>query len=215
MRSEGVGLMVLLALAVLALPGRARACDPFFPSPHMIDPAAVGVDTTPPQLDQPQVTGLHRIDNDAGPGCGGKCGWDHGATLINVATDDMTTVDRIGYRLTPVAGSEPRSNTWHGQAIDGTLGGMLMLFWDSDDDFDFTLQVIAIDAAGNESAPQTVRLHGDSGGCSVSRGRANGLETLVAVALALAALSFRVSRQRGKGVWMTSVHQPSPSCDGS
>ena len=187
--------MVLPALVVLALPGPARACDPFFPGAHTIDPAAVGVDTTPPQLPQPQVTGLHRVDNDAGPGCGGKCGWDHTATLTNLATDDMTTVDRIGYRLTPVAGSEPRSNTWHGQAIVGTLGGMLMLFWDSDDDFDFTLQVIAIDAAGNESAPQTVRLHDDSGGCSVSRRRARGACPLVIVALALAGATAR-RRQR-------------------
>src|SRR5262245_2737193 len=142
MRSGGVGLMVLLVLPVLALPGRARACDPYFPTSHMIDPAAVGVDQTPPQLSQPEVVGLHRIDNNDGIGCGGKCGWDYTANLTNLATDDMSSGNKIGYRLTTVAGSEPPSNTWHAHAIVGSLDRTLMLFWDSGGGFDFTLQVI-------------------------------------------------------------------------
>ena len=44
-------------------------------------------------------------------------------------------------------------------------GSVLQLYWDSTTGrpVDFTLQVVAIDLAGNVSAPQTVRVKDDSG----------------------------------------------------
>ena len=74
--------------------------------------------------------------------------------------------------------------------------GSLAVFWDGDDDFDFTVQVIAVDAAGNESAPRTVQI--TSGGCSCSAGhrRASHAFALAVLALALATARARPLRRR-------------------
>jgi hypothetical protein len=189
-----IGATVLLALPALVFPGRARACDPVTTSPHKIDPAAVGVDQTPPELAQPAVSDVHAIDH-SDQGCGPRCGWDNTFTLSNLATDDMTPVGRIGYRLTTVAGTAPKESEWRdGDVIVGASSdGKLTLFWDGDLDVDFTLQVVAVDDAGNESAPQTARVQHANTACSIGgRGRA-GLTPLV-VALALAAAAARRRR---------------------
>src|SRR5262245_11159834 len=143
MRIRTVALMAFLVSPALGLPGRARACKPATPPLHTVDPAQVGVDQTPPQLMEPTLAELQTIDH----GCGGKCGWDHSARIIYLATDDMTPVDRIGYRVTVVSGAAPNLTTGGGKAILGAADGSLTLFWDGDDDFDFTLQLIAVDAA--------------------------------------------------------------------
>ena len=74
----------------------------------------------------------------------------------------------------------------------GTDG--LALFWDGDDDFDFTVVVIAIDEAGNESAPRTVHITNGAGGCSVGHRRASDGFALAVLALALAR-GWRASRR--------------------
>ena len=167
MRSGTVGLTVFLGLAAPFFPGRARACEPNFPQPQTIDPAQVGVDQTPPQLWQPAVGELH--NNDVGGGCIGaaKCGWDHSAKLTILATDDMTSSTRIGYRVTLASGEASGLTTGLSTPALARADGSLLLFWDGDDDFDFTAQLIAIDAAGNESAPATVQISSGGGGCSV------------------------------------------------
>ena len=198
MRSGTIGLTVFLVLAAPFFPGLARACKPNFPQPHTIDPAQVGVDQTPPQLAQPTVGELHNNDTGGG-GCigSGKCGWEHSARLTNLATDDMTPVDRIGYRVTLVAGAAPGLSTGLIQAVPvlAETNG-LTLFWNGDDDFDFTVQVIAIDEAGNESAPRTVQITNGGGGCSVGHRRASDGFVLAVLALALASARARRLRRR-------------------
>ena len=53
---------------------------------------------------------------------------------------------------------------------------------------EFTLRVVAIDLAGNESAPQTVRVSDDPGGCAIAPARRpdSGLAFVAAAALLLA-----------------------------
>jgi hypothetical protein len=63
------------------------------------------------------------------------------------------------------------------------------------DDFDFTLQLVAVDAAGNESAPQTVRIQDDSGGCSIGHRNAIGDAAPV---IAMFALAVAARRRRAK-----------------
>jgi MYXO-CTERM domain-containing protein len=48
--------------------------------------------------------------------------------------------------------------------------------------------LVAVDAAGNESAPQTVRIHDDMGGCSIGRrsGVKGGTLAMLVLALVLA-----------------------------
>ena len=197
MRRGTVGLAVFLVLAAPFFPGRARACEPNIPQAHTIDPAQVGVDQTPPQLAQPTVGELHNNETGGG-GCIGssKCGWDHSARLTGLATDDTTPVDRIGYRVTLVAGDA--SGLTLGLSIPSVARGddSLLLFWDGDDDFDFTAQLIAIDAAGNESAPATVHISSGGGGCSVGHRPASHGVALALLALALATAAARPLRRR-------------------
>jgi hypothetical protein len=196
MRGGTVGLTAFLVLAAPFFSGRARACDPWVPSPQTIDPAQVGVDQTPPQLAQPTVAELHKNES-GGSGCQSKCGSDHSARLTNLATDDMTPVDRIGYRVSLVAGAAPDLSTGLIQTVPvlAETNG-LALFWDGDDDFDFTVQVIAIDAAGNESAPRTVQITSGGGGCSVGHRRASDAFALAVLALALASARARPACRR-------------------
>ena len=126
---------------------------------------------------------------------GDSCGDFVSVELTNMATDDMTSADEIGYRMAVVAGSgfTPPS----GAVRPGISGDTFWLFLDGyPDDIDFTLQMIAIDAAGNASAPQTVRIHDDAGACSVGRRDRAGTASLAIVALALAAVARRRRRRR-------------------
>ena len=158
----------------------------------------VGVDQTPPHLAQPTVSAVQQLDN--GGACDtNKCGWDHSATLANLATDDMSPADKIGYRVTVVAGTAPLVASWGG-AIDGAPDGTLTLRWNENDggnggDFYFTLQLVAIDAAGNESAPQTVKVYG-ADGCRVGGQHARGGFTPLVVVLAVLSAAARCPRQR-------------------
>jgi hypothetical protein len=199
MRRGTVGLAVLVVLTASSFTGRARACDPWVPSQQIIDPAQVGVDQTPPQLAQPSVAELHTTDT-GGTGCTPKCGSDHSARLANLATDDTTPVDKIGYRVALVAGAAANLSTGlrNDIAVLATPVG-LTVFWDGDDDFDFTIQVVAVDAAGNESAPRTVTISSGGGGCSVGHRRVGDGVALAVITLALATARARRRRPRRAG----------------
>ena len=196
MRRGTGGFAVLLMLTASSFTGRARACEPWVPSEQTIDPAQVGVDQTPPQLAQPSVAELQKNDT-GGTGCTPKCGSDHSARLTNLATDDTTPVDKIGYRVTLVAGTAANLSTGLRNDIPVLATSVgLTVFWDGDDDFDFTIQVIAVDAAGNESAPRTVQISSGGGGCSIGHRRAGDGVALAVVALALASARARRLRPR-------------------
>jgi hypothetical protein len=162
---------------------------------HTIDPAQVGVDQTPPQLGLAMVAELQ--NNDTSAGCMGtaKCGWEHSARITNLATDDMTAADKIGYRVTQAPGAEPHVTTGLTIPALASTDGTLTVFWDGDDEFDFSFQLIAVDAAGNESAPATVRVRNGSG-CSVGRRPARAGLELAVLALALASAAARQRRRR-------------------
>ena len=99
-------IVVLLAMVALVSPGRARACSPIGSTTHVTDPAMVGVDQTPPVLAQPVVSDIGRGE---GEGCisSSKCRNFGSVTLTNLATDDMTAAEEIGYRVTVVGGAAP------------------------------------------------------------------------------------------------------------
>jgi hypothetical protein len=73
--------------------------------------------------------------------------------------------------------------------------GSFYLYWSAGQDVDFTLNLFAVDAAGNQSAPRTLRIHEETGGCSVGR-RHPAVLTLAAVTLALATAARRRPRRR-------------------
>ena len=91
--------------------------------------------------------------------------------------------------------------------------GKIWFNWDDGTEdhapIDFTLRVVAIDRAGNESAPQTVRVTDDPGGCAVVRPHPRGLAWAVAAALLLARRRRR-RRERGKPLGDQAVRGPRP-----
>jgi hypothetical protein len=131
------------------------------------------------------------------------------------ATDDMTPAEKIGFRVTLAAGALPSGLTLPADTIDLPPGYPFVgLTWvdgatDNQDPLDFTLSIIAVDLAGNESGPQTVVVHDDGGGsggssCQLSSGRSgrSGHTPLPAAicltffALLVAARRRRHSRRR-------------------
>lgn len=165
-------------------------------SPHVVDSSLVGVDSTAPVLPQPVVVRIARHD---GTGClsGDSCGDFTSVGLTNFATDDQTPAAEIGYRVSVAAGALPSGLVLPGAVVHLPLpDGSLWLHWSGiDADVDVTLRFVAVDAAGNESAPQTVRIHDELGGCSVGRRAPAGAGVFGLVAVALAtALRRRRSR---------------------
>lgn len=181
-------ILVALASIGLASPGRAYACELVGLVPHMIDDALLGVDRTAPTLPKPMVAQLSRHD---GTGCMARdsCGDFTAVNITNLATDDMTDPSRIGYRMTVIAGTLPATFRLPVGVVTGLLpDGSLWLNWSGiADDVDFALELVAVDAAGNESAPQTVRIRDDTGACGVAR---RGVVDGGTVAMALLALMW-------------------------
>ena len=116
----------------------------------------------------------------------------------------MTPRERIGYLFTLVSGSLPQGLELPG-AVEPFAGELGFIWIDGrtndQEPIDFTVRVVAIDLAGNESAPQMVRVTDDGdagGGCAIGHARpyARGLVWVTVVALLLAARR-RPSRRRG------------------
>jgi MYXO-CTERM domain-containing protein len=186
----------VVATAVAAPWSAARACDPVGQFNHTVDPSMQPADQTPPTLPAVPRPLLHYAEDSAG--CGGaKCGDATYAGIPAVATDDMTPVQQIGYRVSLASGTLPPNFSLPTTAVD-PIAGFVRLYFNADTDmgFDFILQVVAIDLAGNESAPQTVRVTDDSGhACAVARGRAGRTDLGWAALLALVAVAYRQRRR--------------------
>ncbi len=207
--------LLIVTLGVLAVGGlgarEAHACDVGPPPPHALDPDAQETDRVAPALPPPAVYRIkrgHGNDGCSADSCAGMA-----AIAISVsATDDATPPAKIGYRLTLLEGTLPHDMQLPATAIRTIEDGQLWLDWgdgDSDDQesFVFTLQVVAIDLAGNESAPQTLMIaDGGSGGCRLA-GRAPPLApgTLAGLLLALAALARRRPRHRQRTYPRSSI----------
>jgi len=197
MRRRAVVLVIASMAGAVALPSRARACSSAGDTPHLLDPAMQGIDQMPPTLaplPAPQITRGKAPEQSGCTTSASSCD-DLGSIGLSLqASDDVTPPTQIGYRLTLAAGSLPADLALPGGAIE-SLGGMLWLRWvdgatDDQEPIDFTLRVVAIDLAGNESAPQTVRVtDGSGGGCTVARHRTpcRGLVFVATAALLLAA----------------------------
>src|SRR5262245_2192025 len=175
------------------LPADARACDLAVNSAHVVDPSLQASDQTPPTL--PAIPSPHIRHGDGTQGCRPSDCADVGSVTISaVATDETTMPGNVGYRLSLAGGTLPASLTLPETAVN-PLASFLILYFDADDvdALDFTLQVVAIDAAGNESAPQMVRVRDDTSGCTIARGRHSGRSLGW---FALAALLLAARRRR-------------------
>jgi hypothetical protein len=199
-------LIVAIAAAAASLPTSARACS--FPGPigHVIDESMQATDQMPPTLAPIPAPEITRGKGSQQTGCsqyGSTSCDDIGRIALAVlATDDATPSSRIGYRLTIVTGAPPSGLSLPSDAVEPS-GDDLALHWidgatDDQESFDFTLRVVAVDLAGNESVPQTVRIADDRDhACAVARGGGSrkGLVWLGLLPLLLA--TRRRPRRRG------------------
>lgn len=167
--------LVALAFIAMAASSGARACGIAGPIPHVVEPDARAADHVAPSLPEPTV---QRIVRGRAPERSG-CGWaasscdDIGSVTVRTgAVDDMTPTNRIAYRLTLVAGSPPTGLDLPSHAAVYSADGFVLHWVDGatgdQEDIDFTLQVVAVDLAGNESAPQTARIRDVRGGCRIA-----------------------------------------------
>jgi hypothetical protein len=195
---------LLLASAGVVCAARtdARACSVVGPSPYVIDASMQATDHVAPTLQPLSVASLQR-----GTATGGACSRSScdgmGSVVLTVpVSDDVTPAPNLGYRFSLAAGALPPSFIilldQPSQVI--VSDGKIWFGWDDGTEdhapIDFTLRVVAIDRAGNESAPQTVRVTDDPAGCAVVRPHPRGLAWIVAAALLLARRR-RAARTRG------------------
>jgi hypothetical protein len=202
-------LAVLLAIAGLAgaLGRPARACSFSGPAPYVIDASMQATDHVPPTLPPLSVASLQR--GKANEGCSvNSCAGIASLAIAGAATDDVTPAAGIGYRFSLVDGALPMSFAiLLDQPSRATVAdGKIWFNWDDStadhEPIDFTLQVVAIDEAGNESAPQTVLVSHDAGdGCAVAGGsaRRRPLAWFAGLALAGALVARRGRPERIRG----------------
>jgi hypothetical protein len=194
---------VLLASVLAATrPLPVRACSVVGPQPFEIDAAMAATDRQPPALTGLAVTNVKRGRAPENTGCGStgtSCddlGW---IGILPAVTDDHTPAGQLGYLVSLVRGQLPEGLALPPQtfALPGPNREMT-LFWldgntDDQESFDFTLSVVAIDLAGNESAPMQVHIGNDGKGCSVTWFRRPTTAALTLALLALATLTRRRS----------------------
>lgn len=174
MRASPILLAFLLWLSDAA---DAVACSLVPPEPHTVDPLLRAIDTTPPSA--PRVTALRVRRGQGSMGCAGASSCDDLGFLtfeLGDAGDDQTPLAELGYRFELASGTLPEGLELPSQAWrpfvgeDGTR--TLVLVWIDgattfQDPLRFSLRLVAVDAAGNESDPTAVPVgEGGDGGCS-------------------------------------------------
>jgi hypothetical protein len=192
---------------------------------HQINPELRSVDRTPPST--PQVTAV-ALERRRGESCqGGVCVSNSCGDLATlridlvVAEDDQTPASGMGYRLEVLDGEIPESLRGQLEVALRASDAVLLLRPGFEDAplLNATLQVVAVDGAGNESPPSapfralfdgcTLSALGDQceegapdatmAGCAVSspgssRGSSRGGLDLAAAGGALAVLCLRARR---------------------
>jgi hypothetical protein len=200
MRRLSLSVMIVLACLLASL-DRAWACSLQGLTPHMVDASMQASDhvapTLPASIPSEVLAANPSMDSGSCSGSDSSCDNLEKIELAADATDDMTPADRIGYRLTLKEGTLPTGLELPAEAVEPS-SGKLDLFWfnTNHEAVDFTMNVVAIDLAGNESAPQAVRASDDGPrACAVARPRASGhgLGWVAIVGLLLAARRRRVS----------------------
>jgi hypothetical protein len=188
-------LLGAIGFAVLVAHSRpAHSCSRLTLEPHTTQPDEAAADSTAPE--PPRITGV-TVDRSYGPrseGCSGgsESSCDGTGTIgfeLAEGADDRTTPDQLGYRIERVAGDLPTGVVLPG-AVRAHDGWLWLEFTDpgpdDQDEIDVTFRIVAVDLAGNESAPSARARARDPGdeGCALARGRGGSAGPLMALALA-------------------------------
>jgi hypothetical protein len=198
-RSAGL-LVIASAAGAAAAPAPAHACSFAGPVPYAVDSSMQATDHVAPTLPPLTVAQLHRGEKTTGCTSVNSCDDIGSLAIAGAATDDVTAANDIGYRFSLVEGALPPSFSILLDQPSQVLvsDGQLWFHWtdgtDGHEPISFTLQVTAIDRAGNESAPRTVRVSRDGGdGCAVAGG---GDARLLGYTVAAALLAVRRRHRR-------------------
>jgi hypothetical protein len=163
----------LLAAAILLAAHPALPCQLIPMEFHQINPELRGVDDTPPGTPRVTAAALERRLGEschAGVCISNSCG--NLATLsidLVAAEDDLTPQNGMGYRLEVLDGEIPESLRNQLEVTLRASGAVLLLRPAFEDAplLNASLQVVAIDGAGNESAP-SLPFHVQFDGCTLS-----------------------------------------------
>ena len=198
MRRLSLLVAAAIAAGVASAPADARACSLVGPQPHIVDPALQASDQVPPTLPAPLPARIKRGELAQQTGCGSQVSScdDLGIIYITAqATDDMTPPEKIGYRLSLESGMLPAGLTLPPDAIEpGNRATNCCCTGPTAPTSRHSpsrCRLVAIDLAGNESAPQIMLIADEQAGhaaCAVARGRVSRpwLAGIAAVAVLLA-----------------------------
>lgn len=193
-----------VASVTVSLAGHAWCCEIAAPSRLVIDPAEQGVDVTPPGQVVTVAPALKRGVGPSRSGCTGETATscdDLGRLTLHIVppADDRTAPEQLGYLVRVVAGTPPSGLTFPEQALVQYAWGLDFAWIDGATDdqepIDFSIELVAVDRAGNAGPPSAaVRIvdSRDDGGCRVARG--SDAQSFVLVILAL----FGLRRARGR-----------------
>lgn len=190
-------LVLLGAITGVAWPSRAEACQ-FAPYPATFTPMSPdSTDAIPPAPPILEDVSIERSDY-APPGTG-DCGDVGHISLSFALSDDTFDPTQIGVRLRLKSGIVPAGLVLPTDPVVHTQGSVGLSFQDDPaKPYAFTLEVTAIDGAGNESEPTDVDVRtgrpSDAGACSFAAHRATGTGASFTAIMAL--LGFTRARRR-------------------
>lgn len=151
---------ISIAVATFLFAAAAFPCS-IVVEPHVIEPAEQRIDRTPPDRVVAEVKNIRRGRGPVAHGDGtmavSSCD-DLGSLTIGVTTsDDRTSKENLGYVAIRVDGEVPAGLLENVQA-QRIGSGDLTLWWvdggtDVQEPLEFALSIVAVDLAGNRSAP--------------------------------------------------------------
>jgi hypothetical protein len=165
----------LMGMAMVGLPSPARPCSFPAPTPHALDVAAQQVDHTPPSLVGRPVVAIQR--GPSPEGCGAQqvtsCDGIGSLSITPAAADDRASAAELGFRLRVLSGSLPAGLTLPNTDVRAPSGAIQLHWQDGIEDeheaFSFTLELAAVDTAGNISPPVMLVVGdgGSTGSCAI------------------------------------------------
>jgi hypothetical protein len=164
------GPCVFAALGIAFAPSSAWACSTAAPVPFVIDPNLKASDSTPPTpfLDIASMTARVNGEHCQGNECSSSSCGSSGALILTFESPHDSQSTQLGYRVVWLSGAMPLSlqpAVSSVRPLEGSGALTLELGFDEVTRLDGDLALIAVDQAGNESAPSEP-VHVEYSGCT-------------------------------------------------
>lgn len=186
---------VAVCAGVFAVSGTALACRIAPPARHEI--VADPTDTTAPSITVLEIDDIVRGQQSGG--CTGghdSCSDVARVVLSLAATDDASQPSAIGFRVRVVEGTLGRGALPVDYAADVSTVPFQIVWAETEpESFRAVLEVVAVDRAGNISAPMRLAVEDGGLACAASGGGLRSAWGFAPVALVLAAIARRARRR--------------------